>query len=239
LDILVIQSSEFDPIGLLGEFLTAKGARLHPWLPLNQTQQPAARDYQSLIVLGGSMHAGDDSGFPHLRQVVELIRQFHAADKPIMGICLGAQLIARTFGEKVYQHKAPELGFTPVTIHPDVTQPWLKALPRQLHLMQWHFDTFDLPSDATLLMSNNTCRNQAYCIGPMVYGFQFHLEVTPTIVNSWLADKGDWIDANYPDLDQTITQQLNDHWSTSTCFANALATEWIALIKRTATPSLA
>ncbi|MGB3616014.1 MAG: hypothetical protein WBA10_19640, partial [Elainellaceae cyanobacterium] len=67
MDILVIQSSEDDPIGLLGEFLEAKGARLHPWLPLQQAQVPVASDYQSLIVLGGSMHAGDDSGFPHLR----------------------------------------------------------------------------------------------------------------------------------------------------------------------------
>ncbi len=234
MDILVIQSSELDPIGLLGEFLEAKGATLHPWLPLQQPQIPVASDYQSLIVLGGSMHAGDDSGFPHLRQVVELIHQFHAAQKPIMGICLGAQLIARTFGARVYQHTAPELGFTPVNIHPNVTQPWLKCLPPQLHLMQWHFDTFDLPPGATLLMSNQTCRHQAYCIGPNIYGFQFHLEVTPAIVKDWLADKNDWIETNYPNLDKTVLQQLNDHWSTSTCFANVLVTEWIALIKRSA-----
>ncbi|MEO0408127.1 MAG: type 1 glutamine amidotransferase [Cyanobacteria bacterium P01_A01_bin.135] len=231
LDILVIQSSPIDPIGLLGEFLAAKGAKLHPWLPLQSPQPPVESDYQSLIVLGGSMHAADDVGFPHLRQVVDLIRQFHAAGKPVMGICLGAQLIARTFGAWVYPHSAPELGFTPVNIHPEVTLPWLKALPPQLHLMQWHFDTFDLPPKATLLMSNSTCRHQAYCIGPKVYGFQFHLEVTPAIVKHWLADKSDWIADNYPNLDQTVLQQLQDHWSTSTCFANALATQWIDLIK--------
>lgn len=233
LNILVIQSSSIDPIGLLGEFLAAKGATLHVWLPLLQPQPPAG-DYHSLIVLGGSMHAGDDAGFPHLRHAMELIHRFHTAGKPVMGICLGAQLIARTFGAKVYQHTVPELGFTPVTQEPAIAQPWLKALPPRLHLMQWHFDTFDLPPNATLLMSNETCRHQAYCIGPTVYGFQFHLEVTPTIVKAWLADKSDWITANYPDLDQTVRQQLRDYWPTSTCFANALAEEWIALIQRTA-----
>lgn len=229
-DILVIQNVELDPIGILGEHLTSLGARLKTWLPLQQPTPPQA-DYGGLIILGGPMNACEDDTFPHLPVVVDLIHQFHQAGKPIMGICLGAQLIARAFGSPVYAHHVPELGFTPVAAVAAMPQEsWLQNCPPDLHLMQWHFDTFDLPAEATLLMSNPVCPNQAYRIGANVYAFQFHLEVTPAIVMSWLAFKNDWIEAHYPHLQQQLKDQVAAYYPQSAQFAGQVAKAWMALV---------
>ncbi|MEM8810075.1 MAG: type 1 glutamine amidotransferase, partial [Cyanobacteria bacterium P01_G01_bin.38] len=193
MNILVIQNADHDPIGILGEHLVAQGAHLHTWLAFQQATHPPG-DYAGLVILGGPMNAHEDDKFPYLRQIVELIQQFHAEAKPVMGVCLGAQLIARAFGSKVYPHSTPELGFSPLAVvDPTAEEPWLQDCPKDLHLMQWHFDTFDLPPQATLLMTNDVCTHQAYRIGSNIYGFQFHLEVTPDIVSSWLTMKTEWI----------------------------------------------
>lgn len=228
--ILVIQSSSLDPIGVLGERLTRLGAQLRTWLP-EQVPRPPEGDFSGLIVLGGPMNAHEDDKFPHLAQTVQLIQQFHQAQKPVMGVCLGAQLIARAFGSRVYPHSAPELGFSPVeAVEPLADEPWLQALPRPIHLMQWHFDTFDLPAQAQLLMTNGLCKNQAYRIGDQVYGFQFHLEVTPEIVLSWLAMKNAWIEAHYPQLDQDLRDQIEAHAQESARFAQRVADAWFQLL---------
>lgn len=237
MNILVIQSSILDPVGVLGEQLVRRGARLLTWLPEQEPSPPQA-DYGGLIVLGGPMNAHEDDQFPHLGQTVELIRQFHRDGKPIMGVCLGAQLIARAFGSKVYQHSAPELGFSPlVSADPDPQEPWLKNLPATLHLMQWHFDTFDLPEQAHLLMTNDLCAHQAYRIGHTIYGFQFHLEVTPDIVLSWLAMKNAWIETNYPHLERALREQVEAYSQQSAEFAQQVADAWIQLVPTAALAS--
>ncbi|MEO1523419.1 MAG: gamma-glutamyl-gamma-aminobutyrate hydrolase family protein [Cyanobacteria bacterium J06633_2] len=234
MDILVVQNSTLDPIGVLGNHLVHRGAQLFTWLPETQTNPAngfAESNYAGLVVLGGPMNAHEDEKFPHLQQTVNLIHQFHAANKPIMGICLGAQLVARAFGSQVYPHHVPELGFSPLRVIEAGTQePWLQNIPENLHLMQWHFDTFDLPTQATLLMTNDICSHQAYRIGSTVYGFQFHLEVTPDMVLSWLAAKQDWIDTHHPGLDQQIKSQLQVYAQSSDQFAEAVAQYWLDLI---------
>jgi GMP synthase (glutamine-hydrolysing) len=234
MNILVIQNSELDPIGVLGEYLEARGSKLHTWLT-SQQENPPEETYSGLIIMGGSMNAHEDDQFPHLRQTVELIHQFHADGKPIMGVCLGAQLIARAFGSQVYPHRTPEIGFTAIRVaSPSAQDLWLKDCPEELHLMQWHFDTFDLPSQATLLMTNDVCQNQAYRIGSNIYGFQFHLEVTPEIVMSWLVFKNDWIEAHYPNLEQQLEEQIQTYIRQSEKFAETVAEAWLNLVSTSA-----
>ncbi|MEA5463755.1 type 1 glutamine amidotransferase [Leptothoe sp. PORK10 BA2] len=227
--ILVIQNSVRDPIGLLGDQLVQLGAELSTWLPEQQLMSPNG-DFSGLIILGGHMNAHEDAQYPHLKQVVELIHQFHAENKPIMGVCLGAQLIARAFGSQVYPHSKPELGFSPLRVVEALApELWLQNCPLDLHIMQWHFDTFDLPVQATLLMTNDLCAHQAYRIGTNIYGFQFHLEVTPDIITDWLTAKSEWIETNYPQLDQQIQTQIQAHAEGAATFAAQVAQDWSAL----------
>ena len=227
--ILVIQNSVRDPIGILGDHLTCHGAELTTWLPEQQPNLPAGT-FSGLIILGGHMNAHEDDKYPHLKQVVDLIHQFHAENKPIMGVCLGAQLVARAFGSQVSPHSMPELGFSPLAVVVEsATEPWLQNCPANLHIMQWHFDTFDLPKQATLLMTNDSCKHQAYRIGTNIYGFQFHLEVTPEIILDWLAAKSDWINTHYPNLDKQIQDQIEAHADGAATFAQQVAQAWIAL----------
>ncbi|MGB5971684.1 MAG: type 1 glutamine amidotransferase, partial [Nodosilinea sp.] len=209
----------------LGQYLEEKGAWLHTWL-VPQRPSPPRGSYDGLIVLGGSMNACEDEMFPHLARVVELIQQFHDQGKPVLGLCLGAQLIARSFGSQVYRNKAPELGFTPLFSVAGVEEPWLQDYPAGMPMMQWHFDTFDLPCEARLLLTNEFCTNQAFRIGSNIYGLQFHPEVTPEVVMSWLAFKTEWIEVNYPHLFEQIQEQLAAHWDRSAQFTKALASAW-------------
>lgn len=227
--VLVIQNSVRDPIGVLGEHLVKLGAMLFTWLP-EQHATPPVGDFAGLIILGGHMNAHEDDNYPYLKHVVDLIHQFHAENKPIMGVCLGSQLIARAFGSQVYPHSQPELGFSPLrVVEPLATEPWLQTCPVDLHIMQWHFDTFDLPVQATLLMTNDICKHQAYRIGTNIYGFQFHLEVTPDIIADWLAAKSDWIDTHYPQLDQQIQEQIEAYADGAATFAEQVAYAWVEL----------
>jgi GMP synthase (glutamine-hydrolysing) len=225
--ILVIQNSAADPIGILGNYLSEQGLRLQTWFPLEQSTLPPG-PYSGLVILGGTMNACEDEAFPHLKQVIDLIRQFSSERKPILGICLGAQLIARAFGSRVFANPVPELGFTQVyPVNSGVQDPLLQDCPSDLHMMQWHFDTFDLPAGAELLMSSQHCLNQCYRLGENIYGVQFHPEVTPAIVRRWFTFKTPWIDENYPSLFEDLEVQIDHYWPHSARFAESIARTWL------------
>lgn len=234
MNLLVIQSSDRDPAGVVGDFIESNGGRLHIYRPTQSQTLPETDDgFDGLIVLGGAMSAWEDESYPHLRQTVHLIQQFHTEHKPILGICLGAQLIARAFGGRGYRHTVPEIGFSPVfRVDHSATESWLAHCPEPLHVMQWHFDTFDLPRDATLLMSSAVCPNQAYRIGDQVYGFQFHFEVNEAIVRSWLSLRNETIDALYPNLEQSLTQQLEHYLAASIHFAQQFSQAWLERVRQ-------
>jgi GMP synthase-like glutamine amidotransferase len=144
-----------------------------------------------LIVMGGPMSANDDA--PYIRQELELIGEAVSLGKPVLGICLGAQLIAKALGAHVYKNTGKEIGWYPVY--------WTEAGRESLQLgdpetvFHWHGETFELPEGAELLGYSDRCRHQAYRVGKNIYGFQFHLEVTPEMIADWLRQ-----DANCGDL---------------------------------------
>lgn len=232
MEILVVQYHDNGGAEAFGEALEAAGARLDARnMEQGHALPPGVDGFDALLVLGGVMNAHDDDEYPHLADAAALIRDFHGTARPVLGICLGAQLIARAFGGRVYIHDHPELGFVEVTSN-GAADPLLAGLATPLPLMEWHYDSFDLPPDALLLATSRTCRNQAFRMGETTHGFQFHFEVTGALVETWLASADDMPDdAAHDDFKARIGGELDRHMDGSLAFCRDLAARWTRLIE--------
>mgnify|MGYP000945827379 CR=1 FL=1 len=112
--------------------------------------------------------------------------------KPVLGICLGAQLIAKALGSKIFPNNVKEVGWAPVDLTKEGKKdPLFEGIPAQLTVLHWHGDTFNLPKKAELLVSSPKCLNQAFRYGDNVYAFQFHIEVMPDMVKEWVRAEED------------------------------------------------
>jgi GMP synthase-like glutamine amidotransferase len=160
---------------------------------------PDIRSAGALIFMGGPMSANDE--LPYINQELELIRKAVSLGKPLLGVCLGAQLIAKALGARVYPNVVKEIGWYPVHwAEAAADDPVCRGLTGSDTVFHWHGETFDLPVGAELLASSDACRNQAYRAAPGIYGLQFHLEVTPEMIADWLQQ-----DANCGDVREITT----------------------------------
>ncbi len=144
---------------------------------------PLAADL--LVVLGGPIGVYDEEAYPVVAEELRLLRERLAADRPTLGICLGAQLMAAALGARVYPAQAKEIGWSPLTVSETQTANPLAPLC-DVPVLHWHGDTFDLPAGTTLLASTVLCRNQAFSRGANVLGLQFHPEVVGARFEHWL-----------------------------------------------------
>ena len=137
--------------------------------------------YDGFLLMGGAMHAGHVEEHPWLEDAAALVRRFTEAEKPVLGICLGSQIVARAFGGHCYDMAVPEVGFVPIALtQAAASDPLLgQSFDNPLHLAQFHSQTFDLPEGATRLMVGEEVPNQAFRMGAATYSFQPHFEVTP------------------------------------------------------------
>lgn len=186
--LLVFQHVSFEILGTLHPLLKARGFRIRY---TNFGRHPHARPevsrYNGLVVLGGPMNVDDIETHPHLAVEVELIRQAAEQGLPILGICLGAQLIAKALGASVSANGGKEIGWHDVSPTPAAKDDLLfKDFATVEKIFQWHSDAFALPEGAVSLATSQTCRYQAFRYGTNVYGFQFHLEVDESLIERWL-----------------------------------------------------
>ena len=187
--ILVCQHVAFELLGTLNLLLRCSGVRIKY---VNFGRDPEARPsldgYRGLVVLGGPMSVNDTEHHPHLATEVELIGQALERGLPVLGICLGAQLIARALGAEVRPGPEKEIGWYDVSLTPEArADPLFAHFGPSEKIFQWHGDTFDLPEGAVRLASTPACPNQAFRFGENVYGLQFHLEVDQDLIERWLS----------------------------------------------------
>lgn len=176
--VLVVQHDPRDVAGRLGTVLSARGVALKVLSPHAGDALPATLDGLSgLVVLGGPMSVHRHAEWPFLAEEMRLLRQAVAAELPVLGICLGAQLLAAALGAAVRRNDSPEIGWHPLTLLPGAaSDPLFAGLPETCTVFQWHSDTFALPSGAVHLASSALCAQQGFRYGAAAWGLQFHLE---------------------------------------------------------------
>lgn len=180
----VIRHVEIEDLGYLGEGLSRNGIRFQY---VDGESLDDAPDPEALIVLGGPMGAYETERFPHLTSVIEMIRRQLKGERPVLGICLGAQLLAAAAGARVYPGaRGKEIGWADVELsEAGASDPLWEGFPRRFNTFHWHGDTFDLPDGAELLARTEKYV-QSFRLGPAAYGVQFHPEVVPKDLESWI-----------------------------------------------------
>lgn len=168
----------FEDIGSIRSWLTAHGYTITCTPFFEAASLPAPETVDLLIVMGGPMSVNDEKQYPWLVDEKRFIRNFIKSGKPVLGICLGAQLIAGAAGAKVYPNAVKEIGWFPVQGVPSENSAAFR-FPRSVQAFHWHGETFDLPPGAVHLAKSDGCENQAFQLGQSVIGLQFHLETTP------------------------------------------------------------
>ncbi len=173
-----LQHVPFEGLGYIEQWLHKQGAKISFSRVFEDSRFPEPSEIDGLIVLGGPMSVNDVSLYPWLESEIHFIAGVIAADKPVLGICLGAQLIAKALGASVYKNSYKEIGWFPVERVASARQPLVESLlPKQAEVFHWHGETFELPAGATHFATSKACANQAFLFGNRVMGLQFHLEI--------------------------------------------------------------
>lgn len=197
-----IRNQNSVPLGVVGEALAASDV---PWRyvdPWRGDDLPDLTETSGLIVLGGAMNADQVEEFPWLADTRTLMREAVEAERPLLGVCLGAQLLARSVGAAVTPAREREIGFRKVEVLPaGERDPLLSAFAPSALVFQFHEDECALPADAELLATNDDVRVQAFRVGERAYGVQFHFEVTTRQITDW--------------SDETTPELLRDVWGTT------------------------
>ena len=192
--VLAFRHVPFEGLGYIEEELRARAIEFDYADLYSSAAPPAPADYDALILLGGPMSVNDD--LPYLRREESYIRDAVSSGQHVLGICLGAQLIAHALGATVRRNPVKEIGWYDISVTASgLADPLFAAFSPPEPVFHWHGETFDLPAGAELLASSERCVNQAFRVGPNTYGMQFHLEVSPQMIDAWCLE-----DANCGDV---------------------------------------
>jgi GMP synthase-like glutamine amidotransferase len=181
--VIIFKNVEHEGPGYLGEFLRQQNI---PWQIINtnevNTLPTSISAYSGVVIMGGPMSVND--GLPWIAPLLDLIREAKAADIPLLGHCLGGQLISKAFGGVISTNAIKEIGWGEVSVtHNEAAKHWFGAI-ESFNSFHWHGETFSLPEGATHVLASAHCQNQAYSIGKHL-AFQSHIEVTTEMVKSW------------------------------------------------------
>jgi len=211
-EVLVFQHDPFEDLGFFAEVLEKQGTSFrtirlfHGEVPAEDWEQTSA-----LIILGGPMSVADEEQYPFLRWEKTIIRAAIDDAVPLLGVCLGAQLIAAALGAAVHHGPVKEIGWYPISITPHgLMDSSLGYLPETAVVFQWHDNGFDLPAGAQRLASSTYYENQAFRLGKSIYGLQFHLEMTSEMIARWIEERSkDLAQVPYIHPDKIVSDTRN------------------------------
>lgn len=187
-----LQHVAFENPGCILDWAKEKKFSISRSLLYQNEPLPNVDDFDLLVVMGGPMGANDDHLYPWMRPEKKLIEQAIHSGKKVIGICLGAQIVANVLGQKVYRNSEKEIGWFPIEwTEAALSINALNHLPKFLTVFHWHGDTFDVPPGALHLAKSQACKNQAFLFEDNVLAFQFHLEVKPDNVRAMVENCGD------------------------------------------------
>ncbi|MBK5305345.1 MAG: type 1 glutamine amidotransferase [Frankiaceae bacterium] len=209
---LVITHTAAESPGTLSQWLPAAGVELDVVEPWNGDRLPGQLTADALVVMGGPQQAYDDASAPWLRQTKQLLRNAAREGLPVLGICLGAQLLAEAMGGRVRAgDQGPEFGARLVSKRDAAfDDPLFSEIPLSPVVVQWHWDAIvDLPPRAVLLAGSPRYANQAFRVGAKAYGLQFHIETPPEMVRGWAAADADGVRASGLDPEQVADRAVD------------------------------
>lgn len=196
--VLILKNSTNEGPGTIEDFLAGHNMR-YSIIDLSSEEIPMTDGFDALVLLGGPMSANDADKIPYIKKEIELVRDFSGKRKKILGICLGAQIMARAFGAKVYPGPEKEIGWYDIEIDYRggkdplmerlVQHPQTKEYLNSIKVFQWHGETFDIPEGAVRVAKSQLYPNQAFRYGENGYAFQFHIEVREETIYEWLKDE--------------------------------------------------
>lgn len=187
-----LQHIQYEGLGSIADWIHENSYVLSVTQLFHDQSLPDPGDIDFLIIMGGPMGIYEKEKYPWLKKEKQFIKKAIRENKKVLGICLGAQLIADVLGAKVYPNKYQEIGWFPVRMTDDSKNSKLfNHFPSELMVFHWHGDTFDIPDNTIHIFENEVCRNQGFQYGDNVLGLQFHLEVRRADIEKWFDEPGD------------------------------------------------
>lgn len=232
--VAIFQHDHLNYPAYFGEFLRARGhAVRHVRLDLGEPVPTDVSEFSGLGFMGGVMSVNDEDVHPFLNGELRLIREAHGAGIPVIGHCLGGQLISKALGGRVGRNAVPEIGWHPMRKLPGAaTERWLAELPETCIALQWHTETFTVPAGAEAMLTSEHCENQAFAIGNCL-ALQAHVEVTADVIDNWIGESGADLTpaAGHVQGVEDLRAGAKIHAGSLRRLANALYGRWVSLLR--------
>jgi GMP synthase-like glutamine amidotransferase len=206
MNLCVLQHAAFEGPGEIAAWAAQRGHAVSLHHLYKGDPLPGLKDFDLLVVMGGEMNIYQYRDWPWLRAESDFIRRTMLRGRRVVGICLGAQLIADALGARVFQNPEIEIGWLPVT-WTDEARAAFPDLPATANVLHWHGDTFGLPADATGLAASEGCPEQGFLIKNKCLALQFHMEVDPPLVRQFVDSQGVWPTGPYAQTPAMILSQ--------------------------------
>ena len=228
--VLFVQHGDVDKPGLLAEVLEECGVACEVFHAWQSGGFPRLDDYGGLALGGGGQSSWEVEAFPYLETECGLVRNAMERGIPVLGLCLGAQLIARALGAEVRRAKSKEIGFFPVSLNATgSSDPLVNALPSVFPATHWHGDVFEIPQNGECLGSSAMTPHQILRCGPRCIGFQFHLEMTPELFEELVWDSEEFFrDAGFSP--EALIQEAHEVLPRVEAPAREVFRRWASLI---------